>query len=296
MDKSKRKTLGILGSLLPAYVVGRFSWAAENVRGTTATPYTVNIATMVKDFINPPASSRPGAYWCWLNGDMTRESITFDLEEMKDKGIGRAEIWDVEMRDNPEGAFEVGPAFLGDESVGMIHHALDEGKRLGIEIGMVASSGWNAGGSWVTPEWAAKALYSSELSVTGPGSFSESLPFPELPEECPKKEDGLPVFGKEIAVLAIPDKHGKQIKDFSDIVSLNENYDGKILTWEVPEGNWIILRFVCSNTGQSLIVPSPNSDGLFIDFFDPEATRRHFKHILDCLGITPENAARSGLS
>ncbi|MCP4047354.1 MAG: hypothetical protein GY732_15360, partial [Gammaproteobacteria bacterium] len=47
---------------------------------------------------------------------------------------------------------------------------------------------------------------------------------------------------------------------------------------------------------QSLIVPSPNSDGLFIDFFDPEATRRHFKHILDCLGITPENAARSGLS
>ena len=101
----------------------------------------MNIARLSEEFFKPPASSRPGAYCCCLNGDMTKESITYDLEEMKDKGIGRAEIWDVALRDDPDGTYGVGPAFLSDESVGMIRHALFEGKRLGIEIGMVASSG-----------------------------------------------------------------------------------------------------------------------------------------------------------
>jgi hypothetical protein len=160
-------------------------------------------------FAGPPAWSRPGAYWCWLNGDMTRESITYDLEEMADKGIGRAEIWDVALRDDSEGIYGVGPAFLGDESVEMIRHALDEGKRLGIEIGMVASSGWNAGGSWVTPDWAAKALYSSEIKLAGYQSYTGPLPFPEIPEACPKNDKGEPNFSKEVAVLAIPDHPGR---------------------------------------------------------------------------------------
>ncbi len=296
MDKSKRKTLGILGSLLPAYSIGRYSWAMGGFTTTTIDSQAKDITRLTMDFVAPPSSSRPGAYWCWLNGDMTKKSITYDLEEMKDKGIGRAEIWDVALRDDPEGIYGVGPAFLSDESVGMIQHALFEGRRLGIDIGMVASSGWNAGGSWVTPDWATKALYSSELSIAGPQAFSGPLPFPEVPEECPKDDNGVPVFSKEIAVLAIPDDPGKQIKDLSEIVILNENFDGRALTWVVPEGDWKILRFVCSNTGQTLIVPSPNSDGMFIDFFDPQATKRHLGHILERLGITPENAAQSGLS
>jgi hypothetical protein len=53
---------------------------------------------------------------------------------------------------------------------------------------------------------------------------------------------------------------------------------------------------VCSNNGQELIVPSPNSNGLFIDFFDPQATIRHLKHFMDRLGVTPENSSEAGLA
>ncbi len=247
------------------------------------------------EFINPPMSSRPGAFWCWLNGDVTKESITNDLEEMKDKGMARAEIWDVEARNNTNGAFGIGPAFLGDESVELIKHALSEGKRLDMRIGMIASSGWNAGGSWVKPDWAAKALYSSETKISGGQAFHGALNFPELPEDCPKDYDGNPIYSKEVAVIAIPDNPEKKIKDLADLVMLHEKFDGKTLTWEVPEGNWTVLRFVCSNTGQHLIVPSPNSDGLFIDFFDPSATKRHLAYILGRLGITRENAKDKGL-
>ncbi|MDR2038479.1 MAG: hypothetical protein LBQ60_11210 [Bacteroidales bacterium] len=249
---------------------------------------------LAAEFENPPLSVRPGSYWCWLNGNMTKEGITRDLEAMKSKGMNGAEIWDVAAIRQP-GLIPAGESFMGDQSVALIKHTISEGKRLQMRIGMVASSGWNAGGSWVTPDWASKALYFSEVQADGPGKISLELPFPKLSQHCPLKEDGTPVFWKEVAVLAVPHKEDKVI-DPAQVINLTPFFSGEKLNWEVPEGKWDIIRFVCSNNGQHLIVPSPNSNGLFIDFFDPEATKRHLKYFLDRLGITIENASESGFS
>lgn len=247
-------------------------------------------------FVNPPMAYRPGAYWTWLNGDVTNASITHDLEEMKDKGMGRAEIYDLLAMYNPNGLYGVGPEFLGEESVKSILHTLAEGKRLGLQIGMVASSGWNAGGPWVTPDWAAKALYTAEKQVVGPALYADSLPLPHFPKLCPKDKNGVPLYMKDVAVLAIRDNPDKKINNLNEVINLTAKFDGKKLQWQVPEGKWILLRFVCSNTGQHLIVPSPNSDGLQIDFLDPTATTRYLQHILGRLRITKQNGKTSGLS
>jgi hypothetical protein len=247
------------------------------------------------EFVNPPMSCRPGAFWCWLNGNMSATSITRDLEAMKSKGINRAEIWDVAAVKNPS-FIPAGGAFLGDESVSLIKHAISEGKRLKMSIGIVASSGWNAGGSWVTPDWASKNLFFSKAEVGGPLAIDMDLPFPKFPKGCPMKDKNTPVFYKDVAVLAVPYNANMTIDNLSNIVILTPFFkDGK-LKWEVPEGKWIILRFVCSNNGQQLIVPSPNSNGLFIDFFDPQATIRHLKHFMDRLAVTPENSSEAGLA
>lgn len=248
------------------------------------------------EFREPPISSWPGVYWDWLNGDVTKSSITNDLEEMKKKGIGRAEIWDVAAIHNPDGEYGIGPEFLGDESVELIKYALSEGKRLDIEMGMIGSSGWNAGGTWVTPDWASKALYSSDFQLEGPKKFLGELPFPKVPEHTPRNKSGKPVFYEEVAVMAIPASSEKKIAQQDDIILLDAKFDGNMLHWDVPEGEWTILRFISSNTGQNLIVPSPESNGLMIDFLDPEATKRHLGHILDRLEITQKNAGESGLS
>jgi (4-O-methyl)-D-glucuronate---lignin esterase len=55
------------------------------------------------------------------------------------------------------------------------------------------------------------------------------------------------------------------------------------LDWDVPAGEWIIMRFVCANTGLSLRLPSPKSGGLAIDHFSAEATKFHFQYLLDKL-------------
>ena len=39
-------------------------------------------------FRNPPESAKPRAWWHWMNGNITKEGITADLEWMKRVGIG----------------------------------------------------------------------------------------------------------------------------------------------------------------------------------------------------------------
>ena len=263
-----------------------------------------SIDEMAIAFENPPFSVRPGAYWCWLNGNMTTERITRDLEAMSSKGMNRAEIWDVGTLHRPY-MIPAGNAFMSDESVLLIKHALSEGKRLNMEIGMITSSGWNAGGSWVTPDWASKALYFSSILIEGPEKVEIALSFPNLPKESKNighpranilNEDKTPVFYRDVAVLAVPFREDKTIDDISSIINLTTRFSNGRLDWEAPAGQWVIIRFVCSNTGQMQVIPSPESQGLFIDFFDPEATKRHLKYFIDRLGITPENSAETGLS
>jgi hypothetical protein len=46
-------------------------------------------------FRNPPAGAMPYAWWHWMNGNVTREGITADLEAMAEAGIGGALIFDL---------------------------------------------------------------------------------------------------------------------------------------------------------------------------------------------------------
>jgi hypothetical protein len=45
---------------------------------------------------NPPVDARMRVYWWWINGNVTEQSITRDLEAMKAKGIGGAIIVDAD--------------------------------------------------------------------------------------------------------------------------------------------------------------------------------------------------------
>ncbi|MFC2141546.1 glycosyl hydrolase [Acidobacteriota bacterium] len=237
-------------------------------------------------FKNPGRQARPRAYWNWLNGAVTLEGLTRDLEEAKDKGLIGLEMWDTEAMRNPGGFVPAGPPFMGPESVAFMHHAMKEAKRLGLDLGLITSSGWNAGGPWIPPELASKNLFVSCVIINGPGRITQKLPFPEVPRLCPRGEDGLPEWYQDVAVLAWPDSEDKVIGDPSKVIDITDRYQNGELKWEAPAGRWRIERFVCSNNGQQLIAASPNSKGPFIDFLDPEATRFHFEYIIGKLGLT----------
>ncbi len=226
------------------------------------------------DFRNPPPQARPSALWSWLNGYVDNKQITHELEEMKAKGMRGALIWDVGSISDPTKMIPAGPAFLGNESLASIHHAMAEADRLGLEIGLFASSSWNAGGSWITPKDGSKALLWSELKVKGPQEFSAVLPLPD------KISDRF----TEVSLMAVPSSANQSVESPAIPVRLEKKLaaDG-CLTWSVPAGEWTILRFVCNNTGENLNCPSPNSNGLIIDHLSKEATEAHWNHILDTI-------------
>jgi len=226
----------------------------------------------VHGFRSPPLSARPMVLWAWLNGHVDRGQITRELEEMRAKGLRGPIIWDVGAIADPESTIPVGPAFLGDESIDLIHHALDEASRLGLEAGLFASSSWNAGGPWIDPELASKQLLWAEHRVSGPGRFSDVVPVP----------DGLETPFTDVALLAVPDTE-PEAGPVEPVDLTGEVDESGRLSWEVPPGDWTIFRFVCSGTGQTLEIPSPASDGLVVDHMSAAATDRHFEVMLDRL-------------
>jgi len=232
-------------------------------------------------FQNPPMEARPGAFWDWMNGNVDLNRMTYELEEMKAKGMSGVEIWDIGViRKIPEEPIPAGPAFLGPESLKAVNHAIDQADRLGLHLGMVASSSWNAGGSWIEPRDSMKGIYHSEITVQGPTNLSMVLPFPAT--HAPKGDDGLPPYYREIAVLTFLQTTNQVIRDQSSVINLSAKMDRKgLLTWKVPAGTWVIQRFVNSMTGDKLMVPSPNSNGLIIDHLDGKAAETHFRYIID---------------
>ena len=107
-----------------------------------------------KAFLDPPDASKPWAYWWWLNGDVSREGITRDLEEMKRQGINGVLVFHA----GGDVGVPIGPRFLSPEWIELFQFAVKEAARLGMEMSVNVCDGWDAGGPWIEPEQAAKRL------------------------------------------------------------------------------------------------------------------------------------------
>ncbi|MEN8193481.1 MAG: glycosyl hydrolase [Bacteroidota bacterium] len=251
-----------------------------------------SLSKLEKGFFDPPNSAKPKGYWCLVNGNFDLEQMTKELKEFKEKGIGTLDIWDVAGWVDPEGVIPAGPPFMGDESVQAIAHAIREAGKLGIDIGLTISSSWNAGGSWVKPEDGVMGLFDTSFVVKGPTTINKNIPFPEIPSEyrvdewdvikmsIQKREDGLPTFYKDVALIAYQIDNDSIITKTIDI---SDKITNRKLNWEVPNGEWRVTRYITSGTGQQLMRPSPNSNGLMIDHFSADAMQNHLNFFFEKL-------------
>ncbi len=157
----------MIATLAVAGLAGLGGWAAGQDSGDE----------LERGFQQPPESAKPRAWWHWLNGNVTKEGITADLEWMKRVGIGGMQMFD--------GSLGV-PQFTEKRLVWMtpewkeaLRHAAAEADRLGLEMAMAASGGWSeTAGPWVKPEQAMKKIVWSETEVKGPKAFTGRLPNP----------------------------------------------------------------------------------------------------------------------
>ncbi len=270
-----------------------------------------------KGFETPPPAARLRCYWWWLNGDTTEATITSDLEGMAAKGYGGALLVDADGS-NQEGNQEVpaGPEFGSPAWVKLYVHALKEAKRLGLEISLNITSGWNLGGPGVKPEDGSKILtWTRQTAVAGP----------EQVLQMPAEKNG---FYRQIAVLAYPLKHGaalagrgsdraaiqglrfktaaaetgfsmedlhllsdvpavagEQDTELAQVVDVSDKVgaDG-VLRWSpVGGGAWEILRIGYTDSGARVSTASGAWQGLAIDYMDHEAFDRYWNSVVEPL-------------
>ena len=164
---------------------------------------------LADDFRNPPSSARPWVYWFFMDGNLSRDGITADLEAMRDAGIGGAILMEVDVG-IPKGPVQ----FMSDPWRALFKHAVTEAERLGLEITLNAGPGWTgSGGPWVKTEQSMQHIVASETSVAGGRRFEGLLPQPQprTPFFGPGPPEMEPLrtgFYRDIAVLAFPSPEG----------------------------------------------------------------------------------------
>lgn len=279
----------------------------------------VDYAYLKSHFQHPDPTYGVNCWWWWLNGNVTKEAITKDLEAMKSRHFHGAVIVDAgghNQRGNKD--IPTGPMFGRKEWTELFVFALDEAKRLGLSIGFNIQSGWNLGGPCVIPEYAAKQLTYSEQRATGGKTLNVELAQPKTNKE----------YYKDIMVLAFPanaaNKTTETIHDLvlklgyrelggsapdcrfllenfarrrsnendikpsvfvvdpSDVVDLTSMTDEKgLLSWDAPAGEWNIMRIGYTCTDAEVSTSSQSWQGDVIDYMRKEAFDFYWTTVLD---------------
>lgn len=270
--------------------------------------------SLEEGFVAPPNSAKPHTWYHMMNGNVTKEGITYDFEAIAKAGIGGVQMFDAGC------AIPPGPLkFNSDAWFDMFAHAHKEAKRLGLEICIPNCSGWSSsGGPWNPPANGMKRVVFTETQTKGPARFAGVLP-------RTKNDHG---FYEDIAVLAYPTpKNGAAIADLpakmfakrgnvartvakaaadsvvdrDAVVDLTARMkrDGS-LDWNVPAGDWTLLRigYICN--GRCNHPASEKGRGLEVDKLSASAMDYHFgqyvARLCKTLGIEPGRIAETGFN
>ena len=157
-------------------------------------------------FQDPPDAAKPLTWWHWIDGNVTRDGITKDLESMKRAGLGGCYLFNI------GGFFREGPVpFMEPAYLEMLDHTVAEAGRLGLKFGVHNCDGWSeSGGPWITPATSMKVLTHSAVEVAGGSAVDMRLPLPAHQLD----------FYREIAVLAFPVPAGQRVNPAGAAIDL----------------------------------------------------------------------------
>ena len=263
---------------------------------------------------NPPNEARLRAYWWWLNGNVTKEAITRDLEQMKLKGFGGVVLVDADgASQGGNDKVPHGPTFFSPAWRELYKHALREADRVGLEVSLNIQSGWNLGGPVVPPEEAAEKYVWSEIKITGGTNVVIQLPTPHMRDDFYRDTAVVAFLAKETAgrkhlknwkvkalqeslqpfsspnsaplFVEIPATPGEEDVATDGVIDLTAKVgaDGS-LNWDAPAGDWEILRFGYTIGDHSYVSTSSEGwQGYSIDVYSAKAFQHYWDQIVEPL-------------
>lgn len=123
--------------------------------------------TLFERFVDPPQEARPRVWWHWMDGNVTMDGITKDIEWMERAGIGGFHQFDAGGIGMPPIVDETMP-YQSPQWQVAVRYAMELAASKGMETAVASAPGWSStGGPWVKPEDAMKKLTWRTVDVTG---------------------------------------------------------------------------------------------------------------------------------
>jgi hypothetical protein len=165
-------------SLFTVFSAAIFTFAASVTACPSADATQVEDGSALeKNFRDPPNSAKPWVYWFWMNGNISRDGISQDLEAMKRVGIGGV-LW-MEVSGPwwaPQGPVEAGSEAWHEA----MQWAISEADRLGMAFALSVDFGYGSGGPHITPDLSMQQLVWSATAVQGGKPVTRQLPVPSV--------------------------------------------------------------------------------------------------------------------
>ena len=183
-------------------------WSGCNKKITGSDKADISgIKALRSGFVQPPDAARPGVYWYFMDGNLSEEGMTKDLESMAKVGIGNLIFLEVNVG-VPRGKVD----FLSERWLELFAHAEKECRRLKIDMTLGIGPGWSgSGGPWVAPEQSMQHLVSACIEVSANENKKIVLPVPHPKKPffgegvfTPELKKQWLEFYEDVAVLAFP--------------------------------------------------------------------------------------------
>lgn len=246
-------------------------------------------AELESKFREPSDDVKPWAYWWWVNGNVTKTSITRDLEEMKAKGFGGMLMFDARgYWDDHVPAPKSPIEFMDPEWRKMLAHAAAEANRLGLKMSINLSSCAGAlKGPWDVGNDAPKVLQWTSCELQGPTRIDCRLPRPKdiafwdigviavRHDVQSSGDDSAKASSKGSDKFSETWNRVKPLSGQSPVVTEIVDISSKIdpqgqLVWDAPTGRWTVLYF-----GYRLMEKHEYD----VDVLDANAVKGHFERM-----------------
>ena len=215
---------------------------------------------MQQNFKNPPADCRPHTRW-WWPFSVTKEEITWELEQMRAHGITGVEQITMQQ------FYEKGNVpFMSGQFLDLLTHMVKEAKRLGMEVSInFGGPGWIIGGDWVPQEERSKDIVPTSVLLKGPMLFNGTLPDSLIKTQRSWEIYTPRLSGEEKLLAVVAGKVNGGVIDKESLVVLTSRVRDNKLNWRVPSGTWRLMAFWLKR----------NSGGVAVDHFSRTAMQNY---------------------
>jgi len=224
------------------------------------------------DFLNPSDEHKPIIIWQWMDGLVTREGITADLEAFKEAGLAGVQNFQIGGPQQIQ-VSDTTNAIGSEKWKGLMRWAMDECERLGLTFGTHNCPGWSSSAyPTVEPRYSMLQLVYSEVPVpTDKRTKAIYLPRPEV--------DTVWNYYEDVAVMAVP--ADSVAEETGDVMDLTTYYNKETETLQLPKGlptDYVVLRIGQTTIGKTNEAQSPESGrGLECDKLSREAVLKFWQ-------------------